>query len=135
MKLISAIKAWKLLNRGYEGVLCNVLDIEAPALSLKDIPIVQKLYNMFSEEIPGMPPAREVDFCIDLIPEATPISEDPYKMALVELKELKAQLDELLEYVPLGDPIFVTEKKGTLRLCIDYSELNNITIKNRYPLS
>jgi len=88
-----------------------------------------------------MPP-REVEFFIDLVPRAILISKAPYWMAQVEIKELKVQLDELLEkgYItpctsPLGalEP-FVKKKDGTLRLCINYKELSKITIKNHYPL-
>ncbi|KAL9254895.1 Transposon Ty3-I Gag-Pol polyprotein-like protein [Drosera capensis] len=83
-----------------------------------------------------------MDFCIELIHGATPISKAPYRMAPAELKELKTQLEELLEkgYIrpsvsPWGAPIlFVNKKDGRMRLCIDYRELNKITIKNRYPL-
>jgi len=88
-----------------------------------------------------MPPLRKVKFCIDLVPGATPISRAPYRMAPIELKELKTQLDELLEksYIqPSTSPwealvLLVNKTDGTLRLCIDYMELNKITVKNRYP--
>jgi len=66
-----------------------VLETEAPKLSLKDIPIFQEFPDVFAEEIPRMRPPREVDFCINLVLEATPISKAPYRMALVELKELR----------------------------------------------
>ena len=89
-----------------------------------------------------MPPPREVEFCTDVVPGATLVSKAPYRMALVKLKELKAQLDELLEkgYIrpgtsPLGAPVlFVKKKDGTLRLYIDQRELNKITVKKQYPL-
>nr|GFC40182.1 putative reverse transcriptase domain-containing protein [Tanacetum cinerariifolium] len=92
--------------------------------------------------LPGIPPVREVEFNIELIPGAEPISKAPYRMAPVELKELKDQLQELLEQgfirpsvSPLGAPVlFVTKKDGSIRLCIDYRELNKITIRNRFPL-
>jgi len=89
-----------------------------------------------------MPPLREVEFCIDLTPGATPIPKAPYRVAPVELKELKAQLEEPLEkgnIQPNTSPwrtsvLFVKKKDETLRLCIDYRELTKITVKNRYPL-
>nr|GFD38913.1 putative reverse transcriptase domain-containing protein [Tanacetum cinerariifolium] len=84
----------------------------------------------------------EVEFNIELIPGSEPISKAPYRMAPIELKELKDQLQELLErgfirlsVSPWGTPVlFVKKKDGSMRLCIDYSELNKITIRNRYPL-
>ena len=90
-----------------------------------------------------MPPPREVDFHIDLVPGAEPISREPYKMTTHELEELKVQLEELLEkghirpsVSPWGAPvIFVKKKDGSLRLCIDYRQLNKVTIRNRYMLS
>jgi len=117
------------------------METETPEVSLRDIPVVQEFLDVFSEEIPGMPLPREVEFCIDLIPEVTPISRAPYRMAPIELKVLRTQLDEQLEkaYIrpttsPSGAPIlFVKKKDWTLRLCIDYRELNKMTVKNRYP--
>jgi len=109
---------------------------------LRNTPVVQEFSDVFSEEILGMPSCREVEFCMDLIPQTTPISRAPYRMASVELKELKTLLDELQEkgYIrpntsPWGAPVlFVKKKDGTLRLCIDYREFNQITVKSRYPL-
>nr|GEY74195.1 putative reverse transcriptase domain-containing protein [Tanacetum cinerariifolium] len=91
---------------------------------------------------PGLPPEREVEFTIELISGAQPISKAPYRMAPVELKELKDQLQELLErgfirpsVSPWGAPVlFVKKKDGSIRLCIDYKELNRITVRNIYPL-
>ena len=89
-----------------------------------------------------MPPQREIEFVIDLAPGAEPVSKAPYRMAPAELKELKVQLQELLDlgfirpsHSPWGAPVlFVKKKEGSLRMCIDYQELNKLTIKNRHPL-
>ena len=93
-------------------------------------------------KILGIPPKRDIDFRIDLVPGTEPISKTPYRMIAHELVELKVQLEELLakglirpSVSPWGAPvIFVKKKDGSLRLCIDYRQLNKVTIKNRYPL-
>ncbi|KAG8488163.1 hypothetical protein CXB51_018403 [Gossypium anomalum] len=93
-------------------------------------------------ELPGLPPNREVEFVIDVLPGTAPISVAPYRMAPAELRELKTQLQELLDrgfirpsMSPWGAPVlFVKKKDGSLRLCIDYRQLNKVTVKNKYPL-
>ncbi|KAL4367743.1 hypothetical protein GQ457_05G022050 [Hibiscus cannabinus] len=93
-------------------------------------------------ELPGLPPKREVEFGIDIQPETNPVSITPYRMAPIELKELKKQLEELQNKgfiqpstSPWGAPVlFVKKKDGSMRLCIDYRQLNRVTIKNKYPL-
>nr|GFD54602.1 putative reverse transcriptase domain, aspartic peptidase domain protein [Tanacetum cinerariifolium] len=92
--------------------------------------------DVFPDELPGIPPVREVEFNIKLIPGSEPISKAPYRMAPIELKELNDQLQELLwrgfirpSVSPWGLPVlFVKKKDGSMRLCIDYRELNKITI-------
>ena len=89
-----------------------------------------------------MPPEREVEFSIDLVPGTKPVSMAPYRMSASELAELKKQLEDLLEkkfvrpsVSPWGAPVLLVKKKdGSMRLCIDYRQLNKVTIKNRYPL-
>ena len=97
---------------------------------------------MFPDDLPGLPPEREIDFPIDLVPGTTPIFLPPYRMAPAELKELKTQLQELvdrgfirLSISPWGAPVlFVKKKDDTWRLRIDYRQLIKVTIRNKYPL-
>jgi len=104
--------------------------------------VVNEFSDVFSEDLPGLPPKREVEFGIDVIPGTQPISIPPYRMAPAELRELKEQLKDLLEkgfirpsMSPWGAPVlFVRKKDGSLRMCIDYRQLNKVTIKNKYPL-
>ena len=106
------------------------------------MPVVCEFPDVFPEELPGLPPDREIEFCIDVVPGTDPISMPPYRMAPAELKELNEQLKELLDKgfirpssSPWGAPVlFVKNKDGSLRLCIDYRQLNKVTIKNKYPL-
>jgi len=108
---------------------------------LEDIPIVCHYSDVFSE-ITGLPPDREVKFSVDLVPGTQPIHKAPYRMAPTELRELKEQLQELLgrgficpSVSPWGAPVlFVKKKDGSMRMCIDYRELNRVIIKNKYPL-
>src|SRR5215813_13763652 len=96
----------------------------------------------FPEDLPGLPIDREIEFCIDLVPGTQLISIPSYRMAPVKLRELKVQLQDLLDkgFVrPSASPwgasvLFVKKKDGALRLCIDYRQLNKVTIKNKYPL-
>ena len=109
---------------------------------MEDFAVLHEFRDMFVDEIPELPPRREIDFSIDLLPGYAPISKVPYRMSLLELTKLKIQLQELLdkEYIrpsvsPWGASIlFIKNKDKTLRLCIDYKKLNKITIKNKYPL-
>ncbi|KAM2196116.1 hypothetical protein ACFX1R_030033 [Malus domestica] len=140
--IISAMKAKRLLLKGFQGYLAHVvLNDDAPS-SVEDVRVVRYFSNVFPEDLPGLPPDREVEFVIDLLPGTNPISLTPYRMAPAELRELKVQLQELLDKgfiqpstSPWGAPVlFVRKKDGTLRLCIDYRQLNRVTIKNRYLL-
>jgi hypothetical protein len=109
---------------------------------LEAIRVVLEFPNVFPEDLPSMPPERKVEFAIELEPDTTPISKRAYRVSRPELVELKKQIDELLEkgYIrpntsPWATPILFVEKKdGTKRMCIDYRSLNEVTIKNKYPL-
>ncbi|KAL8114594.1 hypothetical protein AgCh_021455 [Apium graveolens] len=98
--------------------------------------------DVFPDELPGLPPDREIEFTIDLAPGTEPVLKSPYRMAPVEIKELSTQLQDLLNrgiirpsISPWGAPVlFVKKKDGSMRLYIDYRELNKLTIKNKYPL-
>jgi hypothetical protein len=119
-------------------IVLNHLD----AASTLDIRTVSKFPDVLPEELPGMPPDREIKFVIKLVPGTAPIFKRPYRIRANQLAELKKQLQELLDkgYIrpsasPWGAPIiFVPKKDGTQIMCIDYRSLNEVTIKNKYPL-
>jgi len=106
------------------------------------IPVVHEFEDVFPDEVPRLPPNREVKFSIDLVPGTGLVSMAPYRMAPAELVELKSQIEELLwkKFIrpstsPWGAPVLLVKKKdGSSRLCVDYRQLNKMTIKNKYPL-
>ncbi|XP_050217496.1 uncharacterized protein LOC126668333 [Mercurialis annua] len=138
--IILAIKACRMLKKGYQGFLAIVRDVEKKPVELTEVPVVSEYPNVLSEELPGLPSDREIEFSIELAPVTKPISMPPYRMAHKKLKELKDQLEELLDcgfirpsVSPWGAPVlFVRKKDGSLRLCIDYRQLNKVTIKSKY---
>ncbi|XP_073024343.1 uncharacterized protein [Primulina eburnea] len=141
--LVSAMEMFRLLSIGNEGFLIYALDAtQEERLKASDIPVVKDFPDVFPDEIPGFPPQREIDLSIELMPGTNPISRAPYRLAPTELKELKEQLQDLLEkgYIrpsmsPWGAPVlFVKKKDGTMRMCVDYRQLNRATVKNKYPL-
>jgi hypothetical protein len=115
---------------------------EAILLEIQDISVVCEFPDVFPDDLPGLPPERDVEFVIELKPGTAPISRRSYRMPPNELAELKAQLQDLLEKgfirpssSPWGCPaIFVKKNDQTLRMCVDYRPLNEVTIKNKYPL-
>ena len=119
-----------------------MLDSKRGQVNLEDIPVIKEFLDVFPKELPGLPLEREVDMFIEVLPRMTPISRAPYCMAPIELKELETQLQELLDkgfvrpsVSPWGAPVlFVKKKDGTLRMCIDYKQINKVTIKNKYSL-
>ncbi|GJT03705.1 reverse transcriptase domain-containing protein [Tanacetum coccineum] len=116
--------------------------IKADEKKLDDIQVVRDFPEVFPDDLSGLPPVREIEFRIDLIPGASPVVKSPYRLAPSEMLELSNQLKELQEkgfirpsHSPWGAPVlFVKKKDGAMRMCIDYRELNKLTIKNRYPL-
>jgi hypothetical protein len=107
------------------------------------VPVVNEFPDVFPEELPCMPPDENAVFVIDLMPGISPRYKSPYRMATLELAELKEHLKEVLKKgfihpssSPWGAPvIFVLKKDGTQRLCVYYRALNEITVKNKYPLN
>ncbi|GKB08471.1 putative reverse transcriptase domain-containing protein [Tanacetum coccineum] len=142
LKIVSCIKTQKYIEKGCELFLAQVTEQESKEKRLEDVPVVRDFPEVFPEDLPGLPPPRQVEFRIDLIPGAAPVARAPYRLAPSEMKELSKQLQELSEKgfirpssSPWGAPVlFVKKKDGSFRMCIDYRELNKLTIKNRYPL-
>ena len=140
LSIIFALQASNMLKKGCSGFLAYMINSEATNEKLEDIPIVREFSNVFPEELPSLPPDREIEFSVELLPGTGPISKAPYRMAPAKLRELKLQ--DLLDkgfirrrVLPWGAPVlFVKKKDGSLRLCIDYRELNKVTVKNKYPL-
>ncbi|XP_027182156.1 uncharacterized protein LOC113780563 [Coffea eugenioides] len=140
--MISGVRARKMLYKGAQGFLTFLINAPSDQVKLEDVPVVREFPDVFPEKLKTLPPEREVEFKIELVPGMAPISKTPYRMAPAELKELKMQLQDLLERgivresdSPWGAPVLFAKKKdGSLRLCIDYRELNEGTIKNKYPL-
>jgi hypothetical protein len=107
-----------------------------------EVPVVNEFPDDFPKELPGMPPDRDIEFVIELKSSTTPIYKTLFRMTALELAELKEHIKELLEKrfirpssSPWGAPmIFVPKKDGTQRFCVDYCALNEVTVKNKYPL-
>ncbi|XP_073033793.1 uncharacterized protein [Primulina eburnea] len=141
--LVSAMEMFRLLSIGNDGFFIYALDVtREEQLKVSDIPFVKDFPDVFPDEIPGFPPQREIDLSIELMPGTNPISRAPYRLAPTEWNELKEQLKDLLEkgYIrpsmsSWGAPVlFVKKKDGTMRMCVDYRQLNRATVKNKYPL-
>jgi hypothetical protein len=123
--------------------VANRANVNQPdASQWSEVPVVNEFPDVFPEELPGMPPDRDIEFVIELKSDTTPIYKIPYRMATPELAELKEHIKEMLENgfirpssSPWGAPVnFVLKKDGTQRLCVDYRTLNEVTIKNKYPV-
>ncbi|GJX43105.1 putative nucleotidyltransferase, ribonuclease H, partial [Tanacetum coccineum] len=146
LNVISCTKVQKYLLKGSHVFLAHVTmkktEDKSEEKQLEDVPVVKDFPEVFPEDLPGLPPVRQVEFHIDLVPGAAPVARAPYRLAPSEMKELSDQLQELSDKgfirpssSPWGAPVlFVKKKDGSFRMCIDYRELNKLTVKNRYPL-
>ncbi|KAK8510296.1 hypothetical protein V6N12_073367 [Hibiscus sabdariffa] len=140
--VISVLEAQRLMDNGCQAYLAYVMNPNMGEARPRDIRTVCDFPEVFPEELSGLPPDREVEFVIETHADAAPVSISPYRMAPKELKELKTQLQELLDRgfirpstSPWGAPVlFVKKKDESLRMCIDYRQLNKMTVKNKYPL-
>nr|GFB67719.1 putative reverse transcriptase domain-containing protein [Tanacetum cinerariifolium] len=144
--IISCAKTQKYMLTGCQVFLAHVTTKEAECKSkkkrLENVPIVWDFPEVFPEDLPGLPPTRQVVFQIDLILGAALVAREPYRLAPSKMKELSEQLKELSDKgfirpssSPWGAPVlFVKKRDGSFRMCIDYRELNKLTVKNRYPL-
>ncbi|GJZ47171.1 putative reverse transcriptase domain-containing protein [Tanacetum coccineum] len=146
LTVISCSKVQEYMAKGCHVFLAQISatkeDDKSEGKQVKDVPIVRDFPEVFPEDLPGLPPIRPVEFQIDLIPGAAPVARAPYRLAPSEMKELSEQLQELSDKdfirpssLPWGAPVlFVKKKDGSFRMCIDYRELNKLTVKNRYLL-
>ncbi|GJY15758.1 putative reverse transcriptase domain-containing protein [Tanacetum coccineum] len=146
LAVISYSKAQEYMAKGCQVFLAQISakkeEDKSERKQIEDVPIVRDFPEVFPEDLPGLPPARPVEFQIDLVPGAAPVARAPYRLAPSEMKELSEQLQELSDKgfirpssSPWGAPVlFVKKKDGSFRMCIDYRELNKLTVKNRYPL-
>ena len=140
--VISAMQAQRLLRKGCEAFLALVLDSKRGQIELENILVMKDFSDVFPKELPGIPPVREVDLSIEILLGTTLTSRAPYRMTPTELKELKIQLQEILDkgfirpsVYPWGALVlFVKKKDGTLRMCIDYRQINQVTVKKKIPI-
>ncbi|GJQ90813.1 putative reverse transcriptase domain-containing protein [Tanacetum coccineum] len=135
--LCSVMKARKYLSRGCHAFLAHVIDTSFEKNNTDNVPVVNEFKDVFLEDFLGISPERQVEFCIDLTPGATPIAKTPYHLASFEMQELISQLQELFDkgfIRPSSSPwgaliLFVKKKDGSMRMCIDYRELNIVTVR------
>ncbi|GJT12472.1 putative reverse transcriptase domain-containing protein [Tanacetum coccineum] len=146
LNIISCTKTQKYMEKGFPIFLAHVTAKEVEDKSekkrLEDVPIVQDFPEVFPEDLPGLPPTRQVEFQIDLVPGAAPVARAPYRLAPSEMKELSEQLKELSDKgfirpssSPWGAPVlFVKKKMDHSGSALDIGNKTILTVKNRYPL-
>ena len=131
-----------MVKSGCKAYLAHVIDTRIINNTIENILVLNEFLDVFSDDLPGSSPDREVEFIIELVLGVAPIFISLYRMTPIELKELKTQLQELLDkkfirpsVSPWGTLVlFMKKKDGSNRLCIDYRLLNRVTMKNKYPL-
>jgi hypothetical protein len=142
IRQISALELKKCYRRGCQIFAAHMEETpEDKVPNLENYAFLKEFEYVFNE-VPGLPPRRDLDFSINMTPGEAPVSKTPCRMSTPELKELQMKLEELLKKVyirpivsPWGAPVlFVKNKYGTLRFCIDFRQLNKVTVKNKYPL-
>nr|GEZ55758.1 putative reverse transcriptase domain-containing protein [Tanacetum cinerariifolium] len=146
LNIISYTKTQDYLTKGSHVFLANITttkdEDKSKGKRLEDLPVDQEFPEVFLEDLPSIPPTRQVEFQIDLIPGVAPVARAPYRLAPSEMKELVEQLQKHTDKgfirpssSPWGAPVlFLKKKDRSFRMCIDYRELNKLTVKNRYLL-
>ncbi|GJZ84605.1 putative reverse transcriptase domain-containing protein [Tanacetum coccineum] len=135
-------KVLRVVGESPEEKVRLLMSAKASDKKQEEIVMVRYFPEVFPDDLSGLPPIWEIEFRIELIPGATPVAKSPYRLAPSEMEELSGQLKELQDKgfirpssSPWGAPVLIVKKNdGSFRMCIDYIELNKLTVKNRYPL-
>ncbi|GJW54275.1 putative reverse transcriptase domain-containing protein [Tanacetum coccineum] len=135
-------KVLRVIGERLEEKMRHLVSAKAKEQKREELVVVRDFPEVFSDDLSGLPPIREIEFWIELVPGAIPVTKSPYRLAPSEMEELSGQLKELQDkgfIRPSSSPwgasvLFVKKKDGSFRMCIDYRELNKLTIKNHYPL-